>query len=118
MQLISEVPASAIAVAHRVMQILGNALYPWQHDDEWSFEDYGIDPETAFFPRQPLAPLQGPFSLWEVALKDAPSVLRLGTDDSPEAVVLRPCGALWRENLRMVSAFLTYTNQRLLTLIS
>jgi hypothetical protein len=97
----SAMPASAFATAHRLLRSLRNAI-GYQHEAPWQYADYEIDPQSAFFPREPLATLPDPFDAWEAALEEAPSVLRLSTDADEEALALRLQGARWRQAIRTV----------------
>ena len=65
--------------------------------------DFDVDPNTGFFPPQPLPKLPEPFSLWEQAMADAQGRLSLGDDESPEAISKRPAGERWRARVRSVS---------------
>ncbi|KAI0780627.1 Indoleamine 2,3-dioxygenase [Trametes elegans] len=61
---------------------------------------FDVNPTTGFFPAQPLAKLQGDFSLWENALEQAAPVLKLGEDKGPEAQAKLAAGEAWRQQLR------------------
>ncbi|RPD66441.1 Indoleamine 2,3-dioxygenase [Lentinus tigrinus ALCF2SS1-6] len=61
---------------------------------------YDVDPDTGFFPSQPLRPLSGEFSLWERGLVDARGVLKLGVDRGQEAFAKCALGEQWRQRLR------------------
>ncbi|TFK94745.1 Indoleamine 2,3-dioxygenase [Polyporus arcularius HHB13444] len=61
---------------------------------------YDVDPDTGFFPSQPLRPLSGEFSLWEKELVEARSVLKLGIDRGQEAFAKCALGEQWRQRLR------------------
>ncbi|KAI0748564.1 Indoleamine 2,3-dioxygenase [Daedaleopsis nitida] len=61
---------------------------------------YDVDPDTGFFPSQPLRPLAGEFELWEKALVEARSVLKLGVDRGDEAMSKCVLGEQWRQRLR------------------
>lgn len=78
-------------------------LYGPSENQPWQLDDYGIDPTSAFFPREPLERLPAVFHAWEEALLAAPDVLRLGTDESPEALSLQDVAEQWRQNIRSVS---------------
>lgn len=85
-----------------------NALYDCKPQEmtgsgQWYLSDYGIDLKSAFFPPEPLPTLPPAYHAWEDALGSAPNVLRLGTDNSPEALALRDAGEQWRQHVRSVS---------------
>lgn len=67
--------------------------------------DFDVDPNTGFFPPQPLPKLPEPFGPWEQALLDAQGKLGLGDDESPEAISKRRGGEQWRARVRAVSSF-------------
>ncbi|GJE87124.1 indoleamine 2,3-dioxygenase [Phanerochaete sordida] len=62
--------------------------------------DFDVDPNTGFFPPQPLPRLSGPFDIWERALVDAQEALSLGDDESPDGLYRRPTGERWRAAVR------------------
>ncbi|KAI0672912.1 hypothetical protein C8Q78DRAFT_687709 [Trametes maxima] len=65
---------------------------------------FDINPETGFFPSQPLQKLKGEFALWEEALESAKHVLKLGEDKGDEALAKLAAGERWRQQIRSVSA--------------
>jgi indoleamine 2,3-dioxygenase len=119
MQLLTEsiITSSPLAAAQRVLRFLADAIH-LPREGPWEFADYELDPQSAFFPRQPLAALPGPFSIWEAALVEAPDVLRLGTDNDEEALALRTQGARWREAIRQVTSSLQSCQLPMLMLVN
>jgi indoleamine 2,3-dioxygenase len=71
-------------------------------DNKFSTTDFEIDDETGFLPRKPLPHLQGPFGVWEEALREAPNVLSLGEDDSETGLERRCSGEIWRRKVESV----------------
>ncbi|KAI0372966.1 Indoleamine 2,3-dioxygenase [Pilatotrama ljubarskyi] len=61
---------------------------------------FDVNPDTGFFPAQPLGKLRGEFKLWEAALENAKGVLKLGEDRGEEATAKLAAGELWRQQLR------------------
>ncbi|KAH9857203.1 Indoleamine 2,3-dioxygenase [Lenzites betulinus] len=61
---------------------------------------FDINPDTGFFPAQPLKKLTDAFTLWEDALISAGHVLKLGEDKGDEARAKRASGEHWRQQLR------------------
>ncbi|KAF9066314.1 Indoleamine 2,3-dioxygenase [Rhodocollybia butyracea] len=68
---------------------------------------FDIDPVTGFVPPQPLPRLPAEYKNWEDALSEAPEVLRLGDDNSDEALALRASGEAWRERVRSIGPALS-----------
>jgi indoleamine 2,3-dioxygenase len=64
---------------------------------------FDVDPETGFFPKEPLPRLLHEFEIWEVALTKASDALCLGEDDDDEALDKRSTGQQWRRDIRDVS---------------
>ncbi|TFK42452.1 Indoleamine 2,3-dioxygenase [Crucibulum laeve] len=60
---------------------------------------FDVDPQTGFFPRQPLPRLPQTFEIWEKALREANENLSLGEDESEEAIAKRPFGEHWRTSV-------------------
>ena len=65
--------------------------------------EFDIDSEMGYLPSIPLQRLPEAFDFWERALSDAPSVLSLGEDESPEAIAKRESSEQWRARIREVS---------------
>ncbi|EMD34662.1 hypothetical protein CERSUDRAFT_158219 [Gelatoporia subvermispora B] len=63
-------------------------------------EEFGVHPQSGFFPPQPLQKLPDAFGTWEQLLADARSCLTLNNDCSEEAAAKRPKGELWRNGVR------------------
>ncbi|KAI0822833.1 Indoleamine 2,3-dioxygenase [Trametes gibbosa] len=64
--------------------------------ESFSNRVFDINPETGFFPAQPLQKLAGAFTLWEDALISAGQVLKLGEDKGEEALAKLAMGEHWR----------------------
>jgi hypothetical protein len=90
-----------------LLELINNTFYNHKRrvSQRWDYEDFDMDSDSAFFPRQPLSPLSSTYAIWEAALREAPENLRLGSDVSDEALSLRFRGAQWRENIRQVICF-------------
>src|SRR5258707_3911649 len=67
-----------------------------------SSTSFDIDPNTGFFPPNPLPRLRGSYTLWENALDAARGNLSLGEDNSEDALVKRPFGQQWRYTIAAV----------------
>ncbi|KAI0362451.1 Indoleamine 2,3-dioxygenase [Trametes cingulata] len=61
---------------------------------------FDVNPDTGFFPSQPLGKLRGEYKLWEEALDSAKGVLKLGEDRGEEARAKRAAGEMWRQRVR------------------
>lgn len=65
--------------------------------------DVNLQTNTGFLPSAPLPKLQEPYDVWEDALSQAPSVLKLGEDLLGDRSKERIEGELWRRRIRSVS---------------
>ena len=94
---------------HIVGRLLDSTTYraarpePSSNSQAFSGRMYDVDPDTGFFPSQPLRPLSGEFTLWESGLTEARGVLKLGIDRGQEAFAKCALGEQWRQRLRSVS---------------
>ncbi|KIK53697.1 hypothetical protein GYMLUDRAFT_264981 [Collybiopsis luxurians FD-317 M1] len=64
--------------------------------------DFDINPITGFVPSEPLPRLSSEFKLWEEMLAEASDVLKLGDNNSEEALALKTKGDGWRANIRSI----------------
>jgi hypothetical protein len=100
------IPGIAVSSTYSyLLELITHTFYNHQRSHTWDYKDFDMDSDSAFFPRQPLAPLIGSYAIWEAALREAPENLRLGSDISDDALSLRLRGARWRENIRHVGSF-------------
>ncbi|TFK54655.1 Indoleamine 2,3-dioxygenase [Heliocybe sulcata] len=65
-----------------------------------SQETFDVSDITGFLPEQPLRRLPQAYDIWEAALVEAQSVLRLGADNSNVALAKRQEGVHWRGAIR------------------
>ncbi|TCD68442.1 hypothetical protein EIP91_010728 [Steccherinum ochraceum] len=63
-------------------------------------QEYDVDAHTGFFPPEPLPKLTAEFSIWEEALEKAQGLLYLASNQTEEAVSMRPQGECWRDAVR------------------
>ena len=96
-------PRSILQAAFDALYAASRVVDTRDENRPWQLDDYGIDSTSAFFPREPLGCLPAVFHAWEEALLAAPDALRLGTDDSPEALALQDIAEQWRLDIRSVS---------------
>lgn len=65
--------------------------------------DVNIQTNTGFLPPSPLPNLQSPYDIWEDALSEAQSVLKLGENLPETHTEERAAGEHWRARIRSVS---------------
>lgn len=104
MEFFNLLPTPADFLGSGLVDYVRQTLKPPPRDHR-SRVDFDIDPIQGFIPRTPPRCLDGSFSDWEQALKDAPHILMLGEDSSEDALDKRDEGELWRLQIRNVSFF-------------